>query len=73
MSKTEEQEELEELRAADACWNAVVAYTLELDKTIGPHDAMQFLRYWNEADFDVLRREWPDAPAEIYQADPLSG
>lgn len=33
---------------------------------------MLFLRYWNEGDFDVIRREWPDAPEEVFiGADPL--
>lgn len=35
-------------------------------------DGIEFLRYWNGADFDVCRREWPDAPDEVYiGADPL--
>ena len=71
MSKTEEQDEFDVLRAADACWNAVVAYTLQLARKDND-DAIAFLQNWNEGEFDVLREEWPDAPAEIYQADPLS-
>lgn len=35
-------------------------------------DGMTFLRLWFQGDFDVLRREWPDAPGAIYKgADPL--
>lgn len=35
-------------------------------------DGMQFLRYWNQGDFDVLRSEWPDAPEVVFiGADPL--
>ena len=36
-------------------------------------EGMTFLRLWNEGDFDTLRREWPDAPIEVYVgADPLA-
>lgn len=28
--------------------------------------AMEFLRCWNEGDFDACRREWPEAPETIY-------
>jgi hypothetical protein len=35
-------------------------------------EGMQFLRVWNQGDFDVIRREWPDAPEEVFiGADPL--
>ena len=35
-------------------------------------DGMQFLRLWNGGDFDIIRREWPDAPEEVFiGADPL--
>lgn len=35
-------------------------------------DGMQFLRLWNEGEFDTIRREWPDAPDEVFiGADPL--
>lgn len=35
-------------------------------------DVIAFLNCWNEGDFEALRREWPDAPEEIYiGADPL--
>ena len=35
-------------------------------------DGMQFLRLWNGGDFDVIRREWPEAPEEVFiGADPL--
>jgi hypothetical protein len=35
-------------------------------------EGMQFLHLWNEGDFDVIRREWPDAPEEVFiGADPL--
>ena len=36
-------------------------------------EGMTFLRLWNEGEFDALRREWPDAPSEVYiGADPLA-
>lgn len=35
-------------------------------------DGIDFLRYWNEGEFDIVRRNWPDAPEAIYiGADPL--
>jgi len=35
-------------------------------------DGLDFLRYWNEGDFDTCRRLWPDAPLAVYLgADPL--
>ncbi|MFI8556393.1 hypothetical protein [Pseudomonas putida] len=47
---------------------AAIAYALN-SRT---EDPLQFLQLWNEGEFDVLRREWPDAPDEIYiGADPL--
>lgn len=50
---------------------AAIAYVLN-SRTEDPLDPLQFLRLWNEGEFDVLRREWPDAPDEIYiGADPL--
>lgn len=33
---------------------------------------MTFLRCWNEGDFDAIRREWPEAPDDVFEgADPL--
>lgn len=29
-------------------------------------DGMQFLRLWNQGDFDVIRREWPEAPESVF-------
>lgn len=47
---------------------AVAAIQFALDDD----DGMQFLRLWNEGEFDVIRDEWPDAPEEIFiGADPL--
>ena len=45
---------------------AAVAFALQTDQ------GMDFLRLWNEGEFDALRREWPEAPESIYiGADPL--
>lgn len=39
---------------------------------LGDDDGWDFLRYWNEGEFDVLRRNWPEAPEAVYiGADPL--
>lgn len=47
---------------------AVAAIQFALDDD----DGMQFLRLWNGGDFDDIRREWPDAPDEVFVgADPL--
>lgn len=54
---------------ADECWNAVLDYVLGKGYTEEP---LEFLRCWNEGNFDALREEWPDAPKEIYYADPLN-
>jgi hypothetical protein len=33
---------------------------------------MEFLRCWNEGNFEALRKEWPDVPVEVFiGADPL--
>lgn len=58
----------EEVVRNDECWNAVISYMLGKGYTEEP---LEFLRCWNEGDFDALREEWPDAPKEIYYADPL--
>jgi hypothetical protein len=50
------------------CDAAVAAIAFALQDV----DGIGFLRYWNGGDFDVCRREWPDAPEEVYiGADPL--
>lgn len=47
---------------------AAIAYALDLRT----EDPMEFLRLWNEGDFDECRKYWPDAPAEVYiGADPM--
>jgi len=37
-----------------------IAFALETD------DGMEFLRYWNQGDFDVIRSEWPEAPEAVF-------
>jgi len=45
---------------------AAIEFALEAD------DGIDFLRYWNEGEFSVLRQEWPEAPETVYiGADPL--
>lgn len=45
---------------------AAIQFALETD------DGLNFLRLWNEGEFDILREEWPDAPEDVYiGADPL--
>lgn len=47
---------------------AAIAYALDFRTD----SAMEFLRCWNEGDFDAIRNEWPDAPEEVFiGADPL--
>lgn len=49
---------------------AVAAIQVALKDECG--DGLQFLRYWNEGEFNILRRNWPDAPEAVYiGADPL--
>jgi len=49
---------------------AAIAYALEVCDD--SHDAQDFLRYWNEGEFDVLRRNWEDIPDEVFiGVDPL--
>jgi hypothetical protein len=34
-------------------------------------DGLEFLRFWHQGDFDVLRQSWPNAPEAVYiGADP---
>ena len=62
------EEEVQESQKSDECFNAVISYILGKGHMESP---LEFLRCWNEGDFDALREEWPDAPEEIYFADPL--
>jgi hypothetical protein len=46
--------------------SAAIAFALQTEET------MEFLRLWHEGSFDDIRREWPDAPDDVFiGADPL--
>ncbi|MDU9404882.1 hypothetical protein RTH46_20560 [Pseudomonas sp. zfem004] len=56
-----------ELSISDAAV-AAIAYALEHQC----ESPMEFLRCWNEGNFEALRTEWPEVPAEVFiGADPL--
>ncbi|QBX06790.1 hypothetical protein H1O16_gp377 [Burkholderia phage BcepSaruman] len=42
---------------------AVEAIKFALDQGL---DGLSFLNAWLHGDFDVLRREWPEAPEDVY-------
>lgn len=42
---------------------AAILYALGLDDR---NDAIQFLRYWNEGDFDIIRANWENVPDEVF-------
>lgn len=43
---------------------AAIKYALE---ECSPHDeCVEFLRTWNEGEFDTLRRNWPNIPDEVF-------
>lgn len=44
--------------------SAAITYALSIDDQ---HDGMNFLRLWHAADFDVIRREYPDAPEAVFE------
>lgn len=45
---------------------AAIQFALETD------EGLEFLRCWNEGNFDAIRREWPEAPEAVFVgADPL--
>lgn len=41
---------------------AALAYALDY----GTEEPLEFLRCWYQGDFDVIRNEWPDAPAAVF-------
>ena len=46
---------------------AAIQFALQCDSGI------DFLRCWNEGEFDAIRREWPEAPVAVFiGADPLA-
>jgi hypothetical protein len=45
---------------------AAIAFALRTE------EGMDFLECWNEGNFEAIRREWPDAPEDVFiGADPL--
>ncbi len=45
---------------------AAIQFALEAD------EGMELLRCWIQGDFDVIRKEWPEAPKAVFiGADPL--
>lgn len=61
-------EELEEDREGRESALAAIKYALE--HTL--ESPMEFLRCWNEGDFEAIRREWPNVPDVVFiGADPL--
>ncbi|MCW5155594.1 PDDEXK family nuclease [Burkholderia cenocepacia] len=55
-------------RAAPNPATAAILFALSLDDG----SSIDFLNNWNEGEFDVLRREWPEAPEDVYiGADPF--
>ena len=52
------------------CDAAVAAIEFALD--FNTDDPMSFLRCWFEGDFESIRKEWPEAPDQVFDgADPL--
>jgi hypothetical protein len=62
------EEAQEQISNTETAYNAVISYILGKGYCEEP---LEFLRCWNEGDFESLRDSWPDAPEEIYLADPL--
>lgn len=62
------EEALEEINKTQNTYNAVISYMLGKGYMEEP---LEFLRCWNEGDFEALREYWPDAPEEVYFADPF--
>jgi len=51
--------------------NAAVA-AIQYALATGTEERIEFLRCWNEGNFEAIRKEWPDAPEEVFKgADPL--
>jgi hypothetical protein len=45
---------------------AAIQFALKSD------EGMDFLRCWNEGNFDAIRKEWPEAPEDVFiGADPM--
>lgn len=48
---------------AETSYNAVITFMLGKGYMEEP---LEFLRCWNEGDFETCRKEWPEAPEECY-------
>lgn len=53
---------LAQLIQGEEAFNAVIGFVLA-NRSESP---LEFLQCWNEGDFEALRKEWPEAPEEIY-------
>ena len=52
--------------------NDAAVAAIEFALNLIDRSGLDFLQYWNQGDFDVLRKEWPEAPETVYiGADPL--
>jgi len=54
--------EIVSLQQSQSSSNALIDFIL----SPGTESAMEYLRCWNEGNFDACRREWPEAPDAIY-------
>lgn len=53
---------IKQQQQSEASSNAVIRFMLD-----NPCESpLEFLRCWNEGNFDALREEWPEAPDDIY-------
>ena len=56
--------------SVEGCNAAVAAIQFALEDA--EESALDFLRCWNEGEFDAIRKEWPEAPEAVFiGADPL--
>lgn len=53
-------EQLQAAQAENNTWRALCEFLLSAE------EPMAFLRAWNEGNFEACRREWPEAPPEVY-------
>lgn len=46
--------------------------TAAIEFALATDDGLTFLRLWLHGEFDVIRKEWPEAPSAVFEgADPL--
>lgn len=45
------------------------AYVAAIEFALEAEEGIEFLRCWNQGDFDVIRKEWPEAPEAVYIGD----